>query len=71
MQHKISTHGTPESYVEIKVVHSQSVKGLLQPFFHVGMVCVPKLAGEEDFFAWHPAVLDPLTDFVLIAWEYY
>lgn len=56
-------------YVEIKVVHAQSVKGLLQTLLDVGVVGVPKLAGDENLSTRHPAILDALTDFVLVTWE--
>lgn len=56
-----------ESYVKIKVVHIQGCEGLFKTFLHVGVVGVPKLACEEDFFARNAAILDALANFGLVA----
>jgi hypothetical protein len=58
--------GFCHSYVKIQVIRSQSVKCLLKAFFRIGMMGIPQLAGDEDFFSWHTAISDALSNFVFV-----
>jgi hypothetical protein len=39
----------------------------LKTFFGVGMVGVPQLASDEEFFTWHTTVPDTLSNLMLVA----
>jgi hypothetical protein len=54
------------AYVKIQVIRSQSVKCLLKAFLRIGMMGIPQLAGDEDLFTRHIAVLDALSDLVFV-----
>ena len=55
------------SHVEIEVVCAQSIKCLLKTFGDIGLVGVPQLAGDENFFTRDAAVLDALADFMFVS----
>lgn len=57
------------TYIEIQVIGSQRIKSLLQTLLDVGLVRVPELASDEDFFTGHTAVPDTLADLIFVAWE--
>lgn len=57
------------AYVEVDIVHTKSLKRLLQPFFDIGMMRVPEFGCQKYLLPRDTAVFDALADLVFIAWE--
>lgn len=66
MNELMSASITTVTHVEIHVICSERLQGLFQSGLDVRLIRIPDLRGDEDLLPFETAILDTLTDFVLI-----